>query len=91
MKCAVIPKEWHVNGVNAHALHYCFKVIVKDVLARWVGYLPFCGSDEYVEYFVPVLTIDTVGKVQSGIFPAERETLLEMIVFNFVHLSSCKA
>jgi len=91
MKCALIPKEWHVNGIRAHALHYCLKVIVKHVLAKWVGYLPFCGSDEYIEYFVPVLTVDTVGKVQSGIFPAKRETLLEMIVFNFVQLSSRKA
>jgi hypothetical protein len=64
---------------------------VKHVLARWVGYLPFCGSDEYIEYFVPVLSVDTIGKVRSGIFPAKRETLLEMIVFNFAQLSSCKA
>lgn len=91
MKCAMIPKEWHVNGISADALRYCLKVTVKHVLARWVGYLPFCGSDEYIEYFVPVLTVDTVGKVQPGIFPAKRETLLEMIVFNFAQLSSCKA
>jgi hypothetical protein len=45
----------------------------------------------YIEYFVPVLTVDTVGKVQTGIFPAKRETLLEMIVFNFVQPSLCKA
>lgn len=55
------------------------------------GLLAICGSEEYIEYVVPVLTVDIVGKVQSGIFPAKRETLLEMAVVNFVHLCSCKA
>lgn len=91
MKCIVLPKEWRVNGIKAHALRYCLKVIAKHVLARWVGYLPFCGSDVNIDYFVPVLTIDPVGKVQSGIFPAKRETLLEMIVFSFMYVSSYKA
>jgi hypothetical protein len=87
----MIPKEWHVTGNKARALRYCLKVTVKRVVARWAGYLPFCGSEEYIEYVVPVLTVDTGGKVQSGILPAKRETLLEMAVVNFVHLCSCKA
>jgi len=91
MNCVKIPKEWHVNGYKVHALRYCLKVTVNHVLARWAGCLPFCGSDEYIDYFVPVLTVDTVGKVQSGIFHAKRETLLEMTVVSLVHLCSCKA
>jgi hypothetical protein len=87
----MIPKEWPVIGIKAHAVHYCLKVNVEHPLARWMGYLPFCGCNVNMEYFVPVLTVEIVGKVQSGMFPAKRESLLEMNVFKFVHLCCLKA
>ena len=64
MKSIMIPKEWPAIGIKAHAVHYCLKVNVELVIARWMGYLPFFGSDVNIEHFVvPVLIVESVGKV----------------------------
>jgi hypothetical protein len=63
-----------VTGRKVHAVNYCFKVKLTFFLegssimqGRWV-ICSFALSSINIEYFVPILTVDTIGKVQFRMF-----------------------